>query len=88
MTHEELVERVAMALCNVQQPTGAWSRGSDEYREIFRHEARAAIAAIAEALKEPTPWMERQGGKITKYSADPATAWKAMHASSPLYPKE
>ena len=54
---DALIEAMAQALCGCQQPAGAWARNeSDGYRNIFRNEAIAQLAAIfgpGAALKIP-----------------------------------
>jgi hypothetical protein len=52
MNREALIEAMARALCEAQQPSGAWDRNRDDggaYHNIFRHEAEAVLAAIEAA---------------------------------------
>ena len=53
---DAVVEEVAMAMCDALMDDGtyhrAWVHTSNEIREVYRYEARAAIAALAAALGE------------------------------------
>ncbi len=54
MTHDELVERVAQAMCKyVYGHTGAY----EVHRLEYTAQARVALAAVYEAMKKPTPEM-------------------------------
>lgn len=70
-----MVERVARAICEEQEPT-PWgeleeSGGSIPTRDDFRAAARAAIAA----MREPSAWMIDSG---TPHLAIAEHAWRAM----------
>lgn len=59
MTHDELVERVARAIYERRNGAGCkpWSMQPQSHKEPYRDDARIAIAAVYEALKEPTDEM-------------------------------
>lgn len=65
MTHSELVERVAVAIFEHWQfqeyritATVEWVKGGNSFKQDeARAYARAALAAVYEAIKEPTPEM-------------------------------
>jgi hypothetical protein len=88
MTHDELVERVARAMAKDANDH------FDQVRLFYMKRATAAIAAVYEAMKEPTPEMERasaltvevppNAARITQWGAN---AWPAMLAASPLNPE-
>jgi hypothetical protein len=67
MNREQIIETMARALCECQQPSGAWERNESEgYRNIFRNEATAALSALEAAglvvvPVEPTDAMCRAG---------------------------
>lgn len=80
MTHEDLVDRVARAI---------WEANGDE-----RDVATAALAAVYEAIKEPTPemveavklWSARKYGH--EYGlADQVASYTAQITASPLNPE-
>jgi hypothetical protein len=96
MTHDELVERVARAI-----DPAAWNPRFIEAipdpktrQAVSKSRATAAIAAVYEAMEEPTPEMERvsaltvdvplNAARITQWGAN---AWPAMLAASPLNPE-
>lgn len=81
MTHDELVERVARAIYEHRNGAGCkpWSRQPQSHREPYLADARAAIAAVYEALKEPTEAMVA-AGIIQIFVED---AYTAMLAASP-----
>jgi hypothetical protein len=55
MNRTALIEAMARALCECQQPAGAWDRNTTEgYRNIFRNEAAAALSAL-EAMAAIVP---------------------------------
>lgn len=104
MTHEQLVEKVSKAICmaNCHNPDAVLTDNLDHSKwEIYVPDARAAIATIAEATKEPTEAMNVAGclhddplGELVNwYGSDVTTrstvagVYKAMHAKSPLYPE-
>lgn len=73
MTHEQLVEKVSKAICmaNCHNPDAVLTDNLDHSKwEIYVPDARAAIATIAEATKEPTEAMshanarENEAGEI------------------------
>lgn len=84
ITHEQIIQAVKTAM----QESEAWPA-------VFQPEtadvlARAAIATIAEATKEPTEAMECAPGIDPDDCATPDAAqriWREMHAKSPLYPE-
>ncbi len=78
MTHNDLVERVARALFQAEghvhdddhrmfEPV-KWEELDDEdyqcVRDGYRQQARAALAAVYEVMKEPTPEMRREGSAL------------------------
>lgn len=72
----ELVEKVARAICadNIKY-NGAWeSRSLDERIEdewpAWSSEATAAIAAVLDALQEPSEWMVEAADGIDVMGAD------------------
>ena len=78
MTHEQLVEKVSKAICmaNCHNPDAVLTDNLDHSKwEIYVPDARAAIATIAEAIKDPTEAMMEKSG------------YRSMHAASPLYPE-
>lgn len=82
MTHEELVEKVAVAISGAPFPTNA-----------SRRKARAAIAAVYEAMKEPSH--ETLGiihdvmfeDTYTAATALIGAGYDAMLAASPMNPE-
>lgn len=103
MTHAELVEKVARAIWGDDYNTMklealAYARepnGASAYREVLemRRTAQAAIAAIREALMEPTEAMIRDGvsyrlstsiGGDNHWPEDTKALFRAMLAASPL----
>jgi hypothetical protein len=55
MNRTALIEAMARALCECQQPAGAWDRNTTGgYRNIFRNEAAAALSAL-EAMAAIVP---------------------------------
>lgn len=52
LTHEQLVERVAVEICQAGVGELCLAVWSPEMQEVFRRQARSAIATIAEATKE------------------------------------
>lgn len=101
MTHDELVEKVARAICEAEglNPDeicfdGTPSRPKEEpmWRAGgYDAGARAAVAAVYEALKEPTTaqhhaardWSAKKYGKPIGFDASKG-CWPAMLAASPL----
>ena len=78
LTHEQLVEKVSKAICmvNCHNPDAVLTDNLDHSKwEIYVPDARAAIATIAEAIKDPTEAMMEKSG------------YRSMHAASPLYPE-
>ncbi len=91
MTHEELVERVAWALCvaagEFPETATPYNRNVDFLWQHYIPDARAAIAEVLAVLKEPTPKMNTQGGLIGDYPWDgnrPSRVFIAMLSASPL----
>jgi hypothetical protein len=96
MTHDELVERVARALYEAGTWEGAWSSIIDVDADIVRDQATAALAAVYEAIKEPTSTVIRDGvshrlstsiGGDNRWPEDTAALYRAMLAASPLNPE-
>lgn len=87
MTHEQLVEKVSKAICmaNCHNPDAVLTDNLDHSKwEIYVPDARAAIATIAEATKEPTEAMSHAGGHLD-FVERARRIYRAMHAASPLY---
>ncbi len=93
MTADELVEAVARAMYEARRARVCphaieWAALDNDYRESFRDEARAAIRAVHEAMREPSEDMEAAGGKELRLFVAPHLhvdkAWRAMLAASPL----
>ena len=99
LTHEQLVEKVSKAICmvNCHNPDAVLTDNLDHSKwEIYVPDARAAIATIAEATKEPTEAMIMAGEKticVHRWTfegdviANPQDVFSDMHAASPLYPE-
>jgi hypothetical protein len=108
MTHDELVERVARSIFATEgkcyddgdrmfEPIPWEELDDDDYQCIrggYRDKAIAAISTIAEALKEPTSAMIRDGvshrlstkiGGDNRWPEDTAALYRAMLEASPLY---
>jgi len=89
MTHNDLVEKLALAISKAPSSTCA-----------SRAKARAAIAVIAEMVKEPSLEMERAGAFLGReiplgngqtatgfaLGDQPRFVWKKMLAASPTAP--
>lgn len=96
LTHEALVEKAARVMC--QSLGDDWEREGGESLTAYVDAARAVIATIAKALKEPTEAMIRAGAKARHSSAcdggytvvgrlaAEASTREAL-AKSPLYPE-
>ena len=65
MKQDDLVERVAKALCDRAGSPGSYERTDEGSREGWRGDARAAIAAlpaqedVVEALRTEVQWLDR-----------------------------
>ena len=94
--HEQLVERVARAICDVwgyewdgdpddeQTPPDVTSDYDERpSKELLRMAATSAISTIAEALREPTEKMV-EAGRWPAEDDGPAACWAAMLSASPL----
>lgn len=94
MTHEELVDRVADALIAAHFGPGKdLSYLTEQGQWMWQMNARAAIAAVADAIREPTHEMNMASAKATIQNFKSgeclqATEWRAMLAASSLVPKE
>lgn len=90
MTHDNLVDAVALGIANVFRDTyGLRSASSvDEFDDLehFRKLSRAALSVVAEAMREPTHEMVHQAMMAIDSSAygDIETSYRAMIAASPL----
>lgn len=98
MTHEELVEKVAMEIRARRDGAGCtpWSRLNDAHKTPYRRDAEAAIFVISVELKTVTPEMVKAGveyrlsttiGGFNSWPADTADLCRTMLAASSLYPK-
>lgn len=99
LTHKQLVEKVARALCAVDyvDPDAPGEMKGEQYSPWWREAgyaayAEAAIATIRDALKEPTEAMYRPGHEAMfsePYDASTdvmiGAGWDAMLLASPLY---
>ncbi len=90
MTHDELVERVARAMAEDVNDH------FDQVRLFYMRRARAALAAVYEAMKEPTSTVIRDGvshrlstsiGGDNRWPEDTAALYRALLAASPLNPE-
>ena len=99
MTEDELIEKTALAMADADNEggdygmTGADVMACERGREAYVKRARAARAAIREALQEPTDAMIDAGdaalfNAVKKWHTRPASyfgpVWKAMLSASPL----
>ena len=97
MTDDELIEKTALAMADADNEggdygmTGADVMACERGREVYVKRARAALAAIREALQEPTDAMIDAGDAALFNAGDevrPASyigpVWKAMLAASLL----
>jgi hypothetical protein len=97
MTHSELVERAALDLYNryrkrVQmKPVDHIGANDTDACNSCRADARAALAAVYEAIKEPTDKMVRAAMRRNRmddpFASADVTAYRAMLAASPLNPE-
>ncbi len=97
MKHDELVERVALAIAISDNEggdfgmTGRDAMDDERAREFYEKRARAALAAVYEAMKEPTPEMVRAAMRRNRmddpFASADVTAYRAMIAASPLNPE-
>ena len=88
MTHEQLVEKVSKAICmaNCHNPDAVLTDNLDHSKwEIYVPDARASIATIAEALKEPTEAMIDAGRNETFSERHFLDVFRAMLTASPLH---
>jgi len=69
----DMVERVAIALCDKALWDGAWLQANETERNEQRYRARAAI----EAMREPTEAMVH-ADTVKEWPSDACAAWKAM----------
>lgn len=76
-TPRELEERVASAMWALMYPDHPWDAGEYVGKDMYRLQAKAALAVVREALREPTPEM-KQAGWIDKEDVDPEDIWCAM----------
>ncbi len=96
MTHEELLERVAKALCvaagEFPETATPYNRNVDFLWQHYIPSARAALAEVLAVLKEPTEEMlveaeEAVPGLMSfaeKQESPSYIAWRAMLSASPL----
>lgn len=92
MTHEQLVERVARVLRARYHGRDDWQICEERTKTVFRKDAAAALAAVYDAIKEPTPEMKgaRKWGAVFPGEMSGnvnAEVWSAMLAASPLNPE-
>ena len=87
----ELVEKVARAICAADPECGAWEGCGSLLRRQLRDEARAALRVVREALAEPDEAMQQAGdiglsfaGVDNSTPDDAVECWLAMLAASPL----
>ena len=76
LTYEQLVEKTARAQWEaISDDANGWDTLDqiEKFEQFAR--ARAAIAAVREAIKDPTEAMMEKSG------------YRSMHAASPLYPE-
>lgn len=76
LTHDQLVEKTARAQWKaISDDANGWDTLDqiEKFEQFAR--ARAAIAAVREAIKDPTEAMMEKSG------------YRSMHAASPLYPE-
>lgn len=91
--HEALVEKVAVGMAQSWRAP-FWDDLPETARDVWRKHARAVLAIVAEAAKEPTAEMfrggqsivRRQGGDSANRTVDAEAVWRAMLAASPLTP--
>lgn len=83
LTHEELVEKVARALCVAEGHNPDETYGREEYRKwrLFKHSAEAAISTIFEALKEPTEAMIDAGAQRLVRCGEEPSVWPGSYDS-------
>jgi hypothetical protein len=85
-----LVEKVARAMFEAATGSGyaPFEDQPPDTQGRFQAQARAALAAVREALREPTPEMKQSGTNALAGWVAPtmhaAEAWRAMLAASPL----
>jgi len=60
MTHP-MVEKVARAICDDQLWPGAWIKANEVEMDAYKRQARAAIAAVLDAMREPSEGMKHSG---------------------------
>lgn len=85
MTHEELVEKVARAICPHAFDDSMYPHTQHLRREAVRTNARAALAAVYEALREPSEEMMIPGCAIPGVSIESGRRMLlAMLSASPL----
>lgn len=102
LTYDQLIEKVARAMCahhdaDPDEITYQWGSGKGpDYQGprwvTYEGIARAAIATIAEAIKEQTEAMMEAvdcGGDKKDWLSGRAwkSGYRSMHAASPLYPE-
>ena len=97
MTHEQLVEKVAEAMWGERKDWNGkpvpWRTSGDVWdgdRRMTRNDARAAIAAVYEAMREPSAEMVTAARELIQYDIDPPPfsnvldACRAAIKASPL----
>ena len=92
MTHEELVELVAEAICQktLFDGTGHGCGGFCQSKGRFERQARAAIAEVLAALNEPSNqmcvagWKKADERDAVLGNGEIAMVWRAMLSASPL----
>lgn len=83
MTHEELIEKVANAICQSDMNDDVFDELSASQKDQYLFSAKAAIFTIFAALKEPTDEMADAG--LWPHEDDsPVACWQAMLNASPL----
>lgn len=89
--HEELIEKVARAICMDDMSGGDVFDGlSNPQKEQFLSNAIAAISTILAALQEPTREMRASGGNFVvrnlgrHHDVMSGGVWSAMLNASPL----
>ena len=89
MTADELVEKVARAICVADPDCGEWETADRLLRRALREEARAAIRAVHEAMREPSLTMAITGAPHTNVAVgsgipEASGTWRAMLAAHPI----
>lgn len=76
MTHP-MVEKVARAICDDQLWPGAWIKTNEVEMDAYNRQARAAIAAVLDAMREPSEGMQEAALDL-RMDSPYTDAWRAM----------